>query len=274
MKIFSSQLIHNLLLVYLLFIGVETAQACTSIPTTPKHIVQNAEIVVRATPIENVGNERVKLKVTEVIKGANVPDTLIIYGFLSKEDGFNRGTVPYQTAYKKGGGLCNSKRYKEGGEYLLLLINRDGELTPYWGSGFAPTHEQLRASEDEWLKWVKGFVKWLETATEAEKLEIYFELLKTLYIDSDAELVWIYRFVDSNQEKLQRLATHLESLGYTFVKMSEAKNDEDLGELELQVKKIEKHSPVSLAQRNKEFRTLAVTFGIRKYNLKNTERVK
>jgi len=79
MRTISSHLIHILLLGYLLFSATDTAQACTSIPTTPRHIVQNAEIIVRATPVETVENQGVKLKVTEVLKGTNVPITLIIY---------------------------------------------------------------------------------------------------------------------------------------------------------------------------------------------------
>ncbi len=137
MRTISSQLVHILLLGYLLFIATDAAQACTSFITTPQLMVQNAEIVVRATPLEKVENQGVRFKVTEVLKGTNVPTTLIIKGFLSKEDGFNRFSVPYASAYKHSGGLCNSKNYKEGGEYLLLLMKRDGELTPYWSSSVA-----------------------------------------------------------------------------------------------------------------------------------------
>lgn len=274
MKTISSQLIHILLLGYLLFSAMDTARACSSIATTPQHIVQNAEIIVRAKAVETVENQRVRLKVTEVIKGTNVPTTLIINGFLSKLDGFNRGTVPYASAYSHSSGLCHSERYKEGGEYLLLLIKRNGELTPYWGGGFAPSHEQLRSPDDEWVNWVKGFLKWLETATEAEKLVIRFEYLKKLGFNTDAELIWGYRFVDSSREKLERLAQRLEPFGYTFVKTSKAENEEDLGDFELQVEKIEKHSPSTLTQRNEEFRVLATTFGIRKYNQWGMRRVK
>ncbi len=81
----------------------------------------------------------------------------------------------------------------------------------------------------------------------------------------DDAALWRYRFIDSNQEKLQRLAKHLESNGYRNVKISKSENEEDLGEFELQVEKLEKHTPTTMDQRNKEFRALANTFGIRKY---------
>lgn len=265
MKFVSFQFI-NILLLCFLFGAIDRVYACTSIPTTPQYIVQNAEIIVRAKVIEKIEDQKVKLKVNEVLRGTNVPNTLVIHGFLTNENGFNRGTVPYQSAYSNSGGLCNSKNYKEGGEYLLLLIRRDGELTPYWGSGFAPTHEQLRSTSDQWIIWVKEFLKFLETATEAQKLEIRFELWRKFHFMVDDEALWGYSFVDSNREKLQRLAKHLESLGYTIVNISEVKSEEYPGEFELQIKKIEKHSPATLAQRNKEFRALAATFDIRKYN--------
>lgn len=274
MKTISSQLIHILLLGYLLFGAIDTARACTSSSTTPQLTVQNAEVILRAKAVKTVENQKVKLIVTEVLKGTNVPTTLLIAGFLSKEDGFNRNTVPYASAYSHSNGLCHSKNYKEDGEYLLLLIERDGELTPYWGSSFAPSHEQLRPADDKWLNWVKGFLKWLETATEVEKIKIRFEHLKKLQFNTDAELIWEYRFVDSSQKKLQRMAKHLESLGYTFVKISKAEIKEDLGDFELQVEKIEKHSPSTLAQRNEQLRVLAINFSIRKYNQGGMRRVK
>ncbi len=70
------------------------------------------------------------------------------------------------------------------------------------------------------------------------------------------------------------MAEHLESLGYTFVKISKTENKEDLGEFELQVEKIEKHTPATLINRNEEFRAIAMTFGIRKYNQGSIRRVK
>ncbi len=138
----------------------------------------------------------------------------------------------------------------------------------------APINEQLRSADDEWIKWVKEHLKWLETATELQRLELTFELLKKQRFNTDAELLWRYRFIDANEEKLQKLAKHIESLGYTIVKISKSENKADLGESELEVEKVEKHSPITMNQRNEEFKGLANTFGIRKYNQGSVSRVK
>ncbi len=108
--------------------------------------------------------------------------------------------------------------------------------------------------------------RWLANASEIEKLKLSFELMQE---GQDWHMVddtlWRYRFTDSNQEKLQRLARHLETLGYKNFKISKSENEDELEEFQLQVEKLEKHTPTTMDQRNKEFRALANSFGIRKY---------
>lgn len=267
MRTISSQLTIILLLGYLLLSTVETVEACDVFPIiSPQAMVKNADIIVRATATEFIDKEGVNFKFTEILKGINVPTTITITGSLEKRDDFNKGNVPYGHVRSSGHGPCFAYEYKKGGEFLLFLKKEKGELTPYW-SPLAPANEQLRSDNDEWVKWVKTHLKWLENASELEKLELSFELMKKATdwnLNDDA--MWRYRFIDSNQEKLQRLAKHFELLGYKNVKISKLKNGEDLEEFELEVEKLEKHSPKTMTQRNKEFRTLANAFGIRKYN--------
>lgn len=260
----SSHFISILLLGFLLFCTSDKLRACTTSISPPHYIVQSAEVIVRATAEELIENQGVKFKVTEVIKGTDVPPVLIIRGSLSEKDEFNRGTVPYWNAGRSTGGLCYSYSYKKGGEFLLLLKKYKDELTPYWRS-LAPVNEQLRSSDDEWLKWVKGHLHWVENATELQKVELTFELFRKMNLNTEAELLWRYHFIDSSEKKLQQLAKRLESLGYTFVKIMKAENKVDSEEFELQVEKIEKRSPTTLIQINEELTALTNEFGGKNY---------
>ncbi len=273
MRTITSHLSSIFLLGFLLFNTSDKVQACSTSLNPPHGIVQSAEVIVRATAEEFIENQGVKFKVSEVVKGTNVPTTLLIKGSLSENDEFNPRPVPYWHVRRSGSAPCFAYKYKKGAEFLLLLKNIKGELTPYWRA-LAATNEQLRSVDDEWIKWVKEHLKWLETATELQRLELTFELLKKQHFNTNAELLWGYHFIDANEEKLQKLAKHLESLGYTIVKISKSENKADLGESELRVEKIEKHSPITMNRRNEEFKGLANTFGIRKYNQGSIRRVK
>ncbi len=262
----SSQLTLLLLLGFLMFSTIQKAQACDAFPSiSPSGMAQNADIIVRATALQFIENRGVKFKVTEVLKGNNVPTTIIIKGSLNKRDDFNRRAVPYWHVRSSGDGDCYAYEYKEGAEFLLLLKKQKGELTPYWYP-LAATNEQLSSKDEEWVKWVKEHLKWFEDASEIEKLKLSFEMMKkSTGWNIKEEILWRYRFIDSDQDKLQRLAKHLESLGYKYVKISKSVNEDDLEEFELQIEKLEKHSPATIFQRNQEFRNLATSFGIRKY---------
>lgn len=160
MRRIFSHLTAILLLGFLLLCTVDTVQGCESVPLRlPEWVVKNAEVILRATALEQIEKDRVKFKVTEVLKGTKIPATLIIRGFLNQKDDFNSGTVPYNHVRASGSGPCLAYKYKEGGEFLLLLKKiRHGKLTPYW-QDLAPTNEQLRAKDGEWIVWVKNFLK-------------------------------------------------------------------------------------------------------------------
>ncbi len=158
MKTNYSHLIAVFFMGCLLISAVETVKGCevTSI-ITPQAMVRDADIIVRAKSVKFIDNEGVNFKIIEVIKGVNVPTTLIIKGSLEKQDDFNKGNIPYEHVRSSGHGPCFAYEYKEGGEFLLLLKKQKDELTPYW-SPLAPTNEQL-GSDYAWLKWVKEQLK-------------------------------------------------------------------------------------------------------------------
>jgi hypothetical protein len=134
-----------------------------------RRIVRGSEVVVRAVAVGSStpgrtlkpwDSDRLAFAVKEVLKGSDVPDTLLIHGIVTDQNDFQDGPVPYVTHRSRvsGGGACMTRFYKLGAEYLFLLSRRRGEpaaqLTPYWQL-LAPTNEQLRGPDDPWLKWVR-----------------------------------------------------------------------------------------------------------------------
>ena len=142
-------------LAVLIALGTE-AYACNAVTpaSLASYTVKNADVIVRVTALEVIEGKGVKLRVEEVLKGEDIPLTLIFKGHLTGRDDFNSRPVPYDQVRAAGGGPCYAYEYKHQAEYLLLLKRKDGELTPYW-QPLAPTNEQLRSPRDEWLKWVK-----------------------------------------------------------------------------------------------------------------------
>jgi len=101
---------------------------------------------------------RVDEKLHELLD-APLPDTLRIGGFETGHDDFNSDTVPYTRVRSQGllGG-CVASTYVLGGHYLLLLRREHGELTPYWAA-LEPVNEQVRGSDDPWVRWVRRTVQ-------------------------------------------------------------------------------------------------------------------
>jgi hypothetical protein len=101
----------------------------------------------------------IEFRVEEVLKGKNVPASLILNGYLTDRDDYNDRSVPYDFVRKGGrGGSCFAYEYKQGAEFLLFLTKQVGKYTlqPY---ALAPVNEQLRDKDDEWLIWVKNQVQ-------------------------------------------------------------------------------------------------------------------
>ncbi len=168
----------------MLLLAQVSVQACRSKVPTPEELVEKADVIVRATadsydkaPEDNrwttgLPKSTVKFKVTETLKG-ELTEPLLIYGYLTDEDDYNDHPVPY-TFIRRGGrhGSCIANSYKEGAEFLLLLKKGKDELTPYW-KALAPVNEQLRTSDDEWLRWVKKQLQPTRKKEEQSKLNAF-----------------------------------------------------------------------------------------------------
>jgi hypothetical protein len=134
---------------------------------TPEAWVRDADIIIRARAASAVEPEGasalapydekvVTFDVLEVLKGAPL-FSFTVRGLIIQEPDFNRWPVPYKS-FRGAGGACFARTYQLGGEYLLILKEVGGKLTPYWASS-AATNEQLRGVDDPWLQWVRREVK-------------------------------------------------------------------------------------------------------------------
>lgn len=96
----------------------------------------------------------IRFQVEEIIKGIrNIPNPLLINGYLSQYDDFNDHSSPYDFVRPDGrSGSCFATTYKQNGDFLLFLNN---QYTPYWAA-LSPVNEQLRSPPyaDAWLQWV------------------------------------------------------------------------------------------------------------------------
>ena len=100
----------------------------------------------------------VRFDVLEVVKGPRSVREVVLQGALVGESDFNERPVPYGMVRAAGQrGSCFAYDYQREGQFLLLLRERDGLLTPYW-SALSPTNEQIRGEEDPWLVWVRAQV--------------------------------------------------------------------------------------------------------------------
>jgi hypothetical protein len=129
-------------------------------------------MIVRATAVEYVkapvGDLRqlnepddaaIEFRVKEILKGENVPSTIILNGYLTGRDDFNDRPVPYDFVRPGGrGGSCSAYEYTQGAEFLLFLRKIDGRLTIRWYA-LAPTNEQLHSADDPWVVWAKEQLK-------------------------------------------------------------------------------------------------------------------
>jgi|GEM_PF-1850264 len=151
-------------------------KACSrSRPFTLDELFDNAEIIVRVTAIQYAKppdapslyttgepDSTIQFKVEEKLRGNDVPDTIVLNGYLSNEDDFNEMPVPYMFVRPYGRrGSCFANTYKEGAQFLLFLKKtKDGYTSNV--SALGPTNEQLHSDKDTWLIWVRNHLKSLE----------------------------------------------------------------------------------------------------------------
>lgn len=153
--------------------GANVICACRTIEKpSATTMVERAEIIVRVEADEYVeepkGDTRalnepsdatIKFKVKEVLKGKFISNELIINGYLSERDDFNDTQAPYNFVRPGGrGGSCSAYEYKKGAEFLFFLKKIGEKYSVRWYA-LAPTNEQLHSSNDEWITWVRKYLK-------------------------------------------------------------------------------------------------------------------
>ena len=165
--------------------------------TTPEELVAQAYTIVRIKAIDyeippnddwhyqtnGIPHSIIRFKVEEVLKGGKreIPNPLLVNGYLSQDDGFNNAPSPYDIVGRNSPfGSCYAHTYKQNGTFLLFL---NDEYTPYY-TPLAPVNEQLHLplSNDKWLLWVKKQVASDSSKTftdkfitsRANKLQLFF----------------------------------------------------------------------------------------------------
>jgi|GEM_PF-5689256 len=158
--------------IIMFFFGTAFTYACRSVKPSTSAMVQNAEVIVRAEAgsyikepkgeiraLYEPGEATINFKVKEVLKGDSVPTEIILNGYLSDVNDFNDRKIPYDFVRSGGrGGSCSAYEYKKGAEFLLFLKKTGEKYTVRWYA-LAPTNEQLHSSDDEWITWVRNYLK-------------------------------------------------------------------------------------------------------------------
>ncbi len=139
----KSYLYFTVLLFCLLFSSASTVYGCRTAPPSAQTLISTADVVVRATAVKYIrepqgdiralytpNDVEIEFRVEEVLKGKNVPTSLILNGYLTDRDDYNDRPVPYDFV-RKGGrdGSCFAYEYKQGAEFLLFLTKKDGKYT-------------------------------------------------------------------------------------------------------------------------------------------------
>jgi hypothetical protein len=141
-------------------------------PFTFGELFDNANVIVRATAIKyakapddpNIRttgepDSIIQFKVEEALRGKDLPDDILLNGYLSDKDDYNETTVPYTFVRPNGrSGSCFANTYKQGAQFLLFLKKVNDKYTSNI-SALGPTNEQLRSESDPWLQWVKDHLR-------------------------------------------------------------------------------------------------------------------
>jgi hypothetical protein len=171
----------------LLFILPAPATACQRVRPFSYDELFVADTIVRATAIRyivmpdpstrrttDVPDSTVEFRVEEVLNGKGAPDTLVLNGYLSDRDDYNDVEVPYKVVRSNGRrGSCFANTYREGAQFLLFLKKTKDGYTPNISS-LGPTNEQLHGIGDDWLRWVRGYLK--SEKIEKSRVTFYIEI--------------------------------------------------------------------------------------------------
>ncbi|HYE73873.1 MAG TPA: hypothetical protein VEF04_11095 [Blastocatellia bacterium] len=157
----------------------------------------NADVIVRvravkyAKPPDNsllrttgVADSIIQFKVEEILRGKNVPEHILLNGYLSDQDDYNETPIPYTFVRRSGrSGSCFANTYRKGAQFLLFLKKADDKYTSNI-SALGPSNEQLRSENDPWLNWVKDYLNKEEKPKQQSLLnrETLRLLLEELFI--------------------------------------------------------------------------------------------
>jgi hypothetical protein len=132
-----------------------------------EQLVDEAPVIVRAVatgvapdPAPRSSLYPIRFSILGILRGSVTEDELILVGRLVDDDDYNQGDTPYRIVRPSGQrGDCFTNEYRIGAEYLLILKERAGRLTPHWNRyPLAPTNEQVRGVSDPWVLWVQNRV--------------------------------------------------------------------------------------------------------------------
>ena len=197
---------HRLLfassLICFLSIFVTSVKPCSrGGPFTFGELFDNTDVIVRATALKYAkapGDPNIRttgepdsviqFKIEEVLRGKNLPDYILLNGYLSDTDDYNETPVPYTFVRPNGrSGSCFANTYKQGAQFLLFLKKVDSKYTPNI-SALGPTNEQLRSENDPWQQWVKDYLRKEEKPKQKSALRL--EALRLLL-----EGMFVYQYV-------------------------------------------------------------------------------
>jgi len=101
-------------------------------------------------------------------------------------------------------------------------------------------------------------------AISLEQLEALFESVRARPDwDPNAPRVWSYFFTDPDPKKVEEVATFLRQGGYRIVNVYPTRGGAATC---LHVQRAERHTPMSLFERNKVFQAIAEQFGVESYD--------
>ncbi len=120
---------------------------------TAEKYVKEPDLSKRTTGIPDA---EVEFKIEEILRGKDLPKTIILSGYLGDRNDYNDMPVPYTFVRKNGrSGSCFANTYQRGEQFLLFLRKTEDGYTPNI-SPLGPTNEQLRGSDDAWLWWARA----------------------------------------------------------------------------------------------------------------------
>jgi len=166
----NQPMIRLIILISLILLPICRGVGCSRIYPYNLSELFRADQIVRATAVKyiippdpntwttGVPPSTIEFKIEEKIWGVDVPNIIVLNGYLTNRDDFNEVPLPYRFVRPGGrAGSCFANSYKEGAQFLLF-VKRSGSGYTTDFSALGPTNEQLHSPEDPWVKWVKSYL--------------------------------------------------------------------------------------------------------------------